>query len=123
VNARVAGVALVSLVVGCGTPSALDKQAEAVGSIAAEGSLLAHDASEGDTTRTFTRVHARELAKKASALVPAIRDSELESVARTVGRELDALADDPGDERLAAVLERRLDDASKRAEEIGKAAA
>jgi hypothetical protein len=124
VNARAVPAALaVVFVVGCGTPSALDKQAEAVGSIAAEGSLLAHDASEGGTTETFTRVHARELAKKAEALRPAIRDDELERVARSIGRELEALADDPGDERFAALLERRLDDAAKRAEEIGKAAA
>jgi hypothetical protein len=113
---------LAILLAGCGTPSALDKQAEEVGSIAAEGALLAHDASEGDTTETFTRVHARELAKNVETLRPAIRDGRLERVARSVGADLERLADDPSDERGAAQLERRLDDASTQAEEIGKGA-
>ena len=107
---------------GCGTPSTLEKQAEEVGSIAAEGALLAHDASEGDTTGTFTRVHARELAKKADQLAPKIREGELRRVAEAVGVDLERLADDPRDEHGAAQLEKRLDDASEQAEEIGKAA-
>ena len=109
-------------VVGCGTPATVEKQAEEIGSIAAEGALLAHDASEGDTTGTFTRVHARELAKKADQLGPNIRDSDLERVARSVASDLERLADEPGDEQAAGRLEQQLDDASKRAEEIGKAA-
>ena len=110
------------VVAGCGTPATIAKQAEEVGSIAAEGALLAHDAGEGDTTETFTRVHARELAKKADQLAPKIRDGDLDRVARAVGADLERLADAPGDERAAARLEHRLDDAAKRAEEIGKAA-
>jgi hypothetical protein len=117
----VAAVVL-GLAAGCGTPSSVEKQADEVGSLAAEGALLAHDASEGDTTETFTRVHAGELAKKADDLAPKIEDRELAGVARSVGADLDRLADDPGDERAAARLERRFDDASKQAEEIGKAA-
>ena len=110
------------LLAGCGTPATVEKQAEEIGSIAAEGALLAHDVSGGDTTHTFTRVHARELAKKADDLAPKIRDGELERVARSVGADLERLADEPGDERGAAELERSLDEASKQAEEIGKAA-
>ena len=120
---RIAAAALVfGLSTGCGSPGTVEKQAEEVGSIAAEGAILAHDASEGDTTATFTRVHARELAKKADQLAPKIHDGDLERVARAVGSDLERLADEPDDERRAAQLERSLDDASKRAEEIGKAA-
>jgi hypothetical protein len=122
VNWRLLAAVSVFAVVGCGSPGTVEKQAEDVASIAAEGALLAHDASEGDTAETFTRVHARELAKQADTLRPAIRDTRLEDVVRSVGRELRALADEPGNETAAALLERRLDDAAKRAEEIGKAA-
>jgi hypothetical protein len=123
VTARIAAAALVvAFVAGCGTPATVEKQAEDVGSIAAEGVILAHDASEGDTTETFTRVHARELAKNADALRPAIRDHDLERVAQAIRRDLERLANAPADERGAAELERRLDEAAKRAEEIGKAA-
>ena len=122
-NARAIAAALVlGLATGCGSAGTVEKQADEVGSIAAEGALLAHDASEGGTTATFTRVHARELAKKADKLAPKIRNGSLERVARSVGSDLERLADDPGAESRAAQLERRLDDASKRAEEIGKAA-
>jgi hypothetical protein len=118
----VAATLILGLAAGCGAPATVEKQAEEVGSIAAEGALLAHDASEGDTTKTFTRVHARELAKKAEQLVPKIRSDNLERVTRSVVSGLERLADDPGDERGAEELEQRLDDAAKRAEEIGKAA-
>jgi hypothetical protein len=123
VNGRaVLAAFVVVVVVGCGSAGTVEKQAEAVGSIAAEGALLAHDASEGDTTETFTRVHARELAKKAEALRPTIHNSQLNDVVRAVWGYLETLADDPRDERRAALIERRLDDAAKRAEEIGEAA-
>ena len=119
---RRVAVLLVLVVAGCGSSGSVEKQAEEVGSIAAEGALLAHDASEGGTTGTFTRVHARELAKKADQLAAKIRESELRRVAQAVGVDLERLADDPGDEQGAARLEQRLDAASKRAEEIGEAA-
>jgi hypothetical protein len=112
----------VVLSAGCGTPATVEEQAEQVGSIAAEGALLAHDASEGDTTRTFTRVHARELAKKADELSGSIRRPDLGRLARRVALELRALASAPGHERQAALLEHSLDQAAKRAEAIGKAA-
>jgi hypothetical protein len=117
----VAAALVVVLLVGCGSPATVEKQAEAIGSIAAEGAVLAHDASEGDTTGTFTRVHARELAKKAEALRPKMRDTRLADAAWAVSGFLETLADDPGDRRRAALIERRLDDWAKRAEEIGKA--
>ena len=121
-SVRRVAVLVVVVVAGCGSSGSVEKQAEDVASIAAEGALLAHDASEGDTTGPFTRVHARELAKKADKLAPEIRNSELSHVARSVDQDLERLADDPGDEAGAAQLEKRLDDASRRAEEIGKAA-
>jgi hypothetical protein len=60
---------------GCGgAPQTLDakalqKQAEAIESLAAEGALLAGDASEGDTTSVFVRVHAEALGKNAETVV------------------------------------------------------
>ena len=120
-SVRFAVAAVVLVLAGCGAPATVEKQADAVGSLASEGALLAHDASEGDTTETFTRVHAGELSKNVGELAPQIDDRRLARVARSVGADLERLADDPGDEPGAARLERRLEDASKQAEEIGKA--
>ena len=50
------------LISGCGVPQQLSKQAEEVHSVAAEGALLAHEASEGSLD-TFTREHAKALRK------------------------------------------------------------
>jgi len=54
---------------GCGagelSASALSKQADSLRSLAAEGALLAEDASAGKTTRTFSRVHSSDLDKAA----------------------------------------------------------
>jgi uncharacterized protein YceK len=49
---------------GCGSGSA-SEQAKTLKALAAEGAMLAHDASAGKTTHTFTREHAAELAKAA----------------------------------------------------------
>src|SRR5947209_17486315 len=63
-------VALALLSAGCGgselSASALSKQADSVRSLAAEGALLAGEASEGKTTGIFTRVHSSELDKSAA---------------------------------------------------------
>jgi hypothetical protein len=113
---------LLFVAAGCGTPSSLEKQAEEVHSLAAEGALLAHDVSEGDTTQPFTRVHAGELARKADELAPKIRDTELKRVAESVGSDLGRLSDAPGDREGAAQVERRLDEAARQADEIGESA-
>ena len=107
----------------CGVSQDLGKQAEQVASIAAEGSLLARDVRQGDSTATFVRVHARGLREKLAPLADAVEHEQLARVVRSVDDQLSALEDDPGDSSAAAGIEQRLDDAAKRAEEIGKAAA
>ena len=107
----------------CGVPQDVAKQAEQVASIAAEGSLLARDVRQGDTTATFVRVHADALQEKLAPLADAVEQEQLASVVRTVDEQLAALEERTGDVSRAACIEQRLEDAAKRAEEIGKAAA
>ena len=86
---------VVLLVSGCGSAGAA-KQAEEVDSVAAEGALLAHDAAEGSTTTTFTRVHAKALRSSLRELAPAIEDARLSRDRRRRSPpSLDELADDP----------------------------
>jgi len=76
--AAVLGFAVFLGLAGCGGSSqtldakALQKQAEAIESLAAEGALLAQDVSEGDTTSVFVRVHAEALGKNAETVVAAL---------------------------------------------------
>jgi 5'-deoxynucleotidase YfbR-like HD superfamily hydrolase len=116
-------VAIVGLVVaaGCGVPSDPKKQAEDVGSIAAEGALLAHDAAEGDTTTPFTRIHSRALEQKLDPLLDAIKQDRLARVAADVDRLLDQLEQDPTDQAKAARVGHELDRAAGAADEIAKA--
>ena len=107
---------LVLVLAGCGVPQELSKQAEEVHSVAAEGALLAHEASEGSLD-PFTREHARALRKLLGQLRPAIEDARLAETADAVDAALTSLADHPGDRANASRLERRLDDAAKAAEE------
>ena len=109
--------------VGCGgQPDTVEEEAEAVGSIAAEGSLLAHDAAEGSTLRTFTAEHAHALRRKLVELDPALHDPRLERISVDVDRALGRLEHAPGDRSGAARIENRLDRLSKASEEIGKTA-
>jgi hypothetical protein len=101
---------------GCGVPQELSKQAEEVQSVAAEGALLAHEASEGSLD-TFTREHASALRKLLDQLRPAIEDARLAETADAVDAALTSLVDHPGDRANASRLERRLDDAANAAEE------
>ena len=121
--ARVAPVALLlvaTVLSGCGVPSSVEKQAEEVESIAAEGGLLAHDAAEGDTTSVFTRAHAADLLKRVEQLEPAIRDHGLARLARDTGAQLALLERRPRDERAAASVEKRLERAAEAAGEIAQ---
>ena len=90
---------------GCGVPQQLPKQAEEVHSVAAEGALLAHEASEGSLD-AFTREHARALRKRLGELQPAIRNPDLVQLAAKVNELLRALAEWPGDRDLAASVEK-----------------
>jgi cell division protein ZapA (FtsZ GTPase activity inhibitor) len=101
---------------GCGVPSEPKKQAEEVESVAAEGALLAHDASEGRTTATFTRVHVQTLRERLTVLRPKIVERELALIARDVDSALQKLEESPSD----ADVEAPLDEAAKAAGELAK---
>jgi hypothetical protein len=105
------------LTCGCGVPQQLSKQAEEVHSIAAEGALLAHEASEGSLD-TFTREHAKALRKVLGQLRPAIEDDRLARTSDSVDAALANLAEHPGDRTNAGRLESHLDDEAKSAEEL-----
>jgi hypothetical protein len=108
---------LVLILAGCGVPQQLSKQAEEVHSVAAEGALLAHEASEGSLD-SFTTEHAKALRKLLGQLRPAIEDAQLARTAGAVDDALTSLADHPGDRANARRLERRLDAAAKAAFEL-----
>jgi hypothetical protein len=93
---------------GCGggqlSASALSNQADSLRSLAAEGALLAEDASAGKTTHTFTRVQSSDLDKVASKAAASLEtaktkpalESELHrlaSLAQTISDDLDRLGD------------------------------
>jgi hypothetical protein len=108
---------LVLVLAGCGVPQELSKQAEEVHAVAAEGALLAHEASEGSLD-TFTSEHATALRKLLGQLRPAIEDAQLARTADAVDAALTSLAEHPGDRTNASRLERRLDAAAKTADEL-----
>jgi hypothetical protein len=110
--------AALSLTGGCGVPQELSKQAEDVHSVAAEGALLAHEASEGSSTNTFTREHAKALQNLLGELRPAIENTDLAQIAAKVDAMLAALAEEPGRRGRAVLLERALDRAAKTADEL-----
>ena len=117
---RVGVVLVVLLLMGCGVPQELSKQAEEVHSVAAEGALLAHEAAEGDTRDTFAREHSKALRKLLGQVRPAIEEPRLATVADDVDRTLAELARRPGDRKAAAGAERRLETAAKAADELAK---
>jgi hypothetical protein len=102
---------------GCLVPSEPAKQAEEISSIAAEGALLAHDAAEGDTTETFTRVHAEALLKNLAKLQSKVEVDVLRRLILDAERALDLIRKAPGDRGWAARMERTLEKVSKVAEE------
>jgi cob(I)alamin adenosyltransferase len=108
---------LVLVLAGCGVPQELSKQAEEVHSVAAEGALLAHEASEGSLD-TFTSEHAAALRKLLGQLRPAIEDPKLARTAGAVDAALASLSEHPGDRTNARRVERRLDAAAKAADEL-----
>jgi hypothetical protein len=111
---------LTVVVVGCGVPSEPAKQAEDIGSIAAEGALLAHDAAEGSTTSAFTRVHAEALKKNLRPLAGKVAMPALGRLVADVDDALTELAADPGNQASAARVERRLEQAASEAEELAR---
>jgi hypothetical protein len=81
-------------------PSEPAKQAEAIGSIASEAALLAHDVGDGSTTRTFAQEHAKALQRNLEKLQPAVEDPALVrqgmQVADALELLVDASAEEPG---------------------------
>jgi hypothetical protein len=107
-------LAALVLLTGCGQSTDPKKQAEDLGSVAAEGALLAHDAAAGDSTGPFTRVHSEVLREDVHKLEPKLKRRALSRLAEDISAALDELPDEP---ESAA---RRLDDAADRAEELAK---
>ncbi len=95
---------------GCGgelSASALSKQADSLRSFAAEGALLAEDASAGKTTRTFSRVHSSDLDKAASKAAASLETAKTKPALESERRRLASLA-----QRISDDLD-RLGNASK----------
>ena len=117
VRVALLNAAVALLFAGCLVPSEPAKQAEEISSIAAEGALLAHDAAEGDTTETFTRVHAEALLKNLATLQSKVEVDVLRRLILDAERALDLIRKAPGDRGWAARMERTLEKVSKVAEE------
>jgi hypothetical protein len=115
---------LIALLAGCngGTVDlhALEQDSDAIDSLACEGALLADDVFTGATTSQFARVHAGELAQRASNFEDALSERPttpgIEKAVRAEARKAGAIADlldrlhaDPTDEQIAASLKDRLE--------------
>jgi hypothetical protein len=73
--------------------SALSEQAKTLGSEAAEGALLAHDAASGRATGTYLREHSSYLADAASAGATTLRAATTARALEPLLRRLSAAAD------------------------------
>src|SRR3954454_3882521 len=102
------------LVAGCGAQSET-KQADDLGSVAAEGAVGAQDAGGRSSTPNFTRGHGRALRDLAQKVQAAPAAPPLERLAARITTDLDTLADNPGDERRAGRIQRDLERAAKQA--------
>ena len=113
------------LLAGCGgggsaSQKDIQKQFEAIQSLAAEGALVADGAADGRTTDVFVRVHTGYL-DEAARKVQAQLSSEHASgaaerdriraarLASSVADQLARLGDDPGDHEAARRIQRRLE--------------
>src|SRR5215211_4738814 len=97
-------LALGLLVAGCGESTDPKKQAEDLGSFAAEGA----------STGPFTRVHSEVLREDVHELEPKLKQRRLVRLADEISSALDELPDQPD------TAARRLDDAADRADELAK---
>ena len=133
---RAVTVAVLALALSaCGggelSQKALTKEVESVGSAAAEGGLLAHDAADGRSTHAFTAVHSQVLAEQAAKVERKLSSAdvspELEAKRRQADRlaadvqaELERLHDHPADDDVTREVADRLDEAAKAAEELAR---
>jgi hypothetical protein len=103
---------------------ALAKDGDAVDSLACEGRLLARDVAADDSTSRFTRVHAGELAERASHFEDALSERptspvierDVRALARKAGHIadlLDGLRRAPDDRGRATQLEAQLANAGE----------
>jgi hypothetical protein len=110
---------LIALLTGCngGTVDqhALDKDSEAIDSLACEGALLANEIANTASLTPFSRVHAGELQTRASNFEDALSTRPttpgIEQAVRDEARKAGAIADlfgqlaaDPSNPELAATL-------------------
>jgi hypothetical protein len=115
-----AGLALVALLLlaGCGGSSlnkkALEQEAKGLSALAAEGSVLAGDASRGRATTVFTRIHSRYLRASASTSAKTLAAGKtpeahrLETLAVRLRDDLDRLSHSGTDEAEQRTLQRDL---------------
>jgi hypothetical protein len=125
---------LVVLVAGCGGPiqdDELGRGIQTLGSLAAEGGLVARGV-EGDRTKTtFVRVELRDLADDAEHEAEKLSDAQAGpanaavkakavALASSIGDALGQLQVDPADRGLAREIARRLDRLAQDAGALGK---
>jgi hypothetical protein len=103
---------LLLVAAGCGG-STVQKEVEAVDSVAAEGALLASDIARDRTTEPFARVHSGVLSEQADAAAKSLASRSAPPGARTradaVAVALRRLHAHPTDRALAARLEQELE--------------
>jgi len=133
VLARLLLISVVLLVAaGCGgggsvSQKDVQKQFEAIQSLAAEGALVADGAADGRTTDVFVRVHTGYLdkaARKVEGQLSSARASgaaerdrvRAARLAASVAGELARLGDDPGDRAGARRIEQQLQQDASAAE-------
>jgi hypothetical protein len=109
---------------GCGgggsvSQSDVNRQFEAIQSLAAEGALVADGAADGRTTDVFVRVHTGYLDHAAQRVATKLSSDQAEGaverdreraarLASQVADELARLSDDPGDRAGARRIEKQL---------------
>jgi hypothetical protein len=110
---------------------ALKRDAEKVGSLATEGSLLANDMSKGASTKYFARVHGKELSDAASNLADALAERptspgierkvrKLSRLAGKVADQLEQLHLHPTDRSVAKSLTQPLMDDADASDALAK---
>ena len=107
------------------------KDAESLVSLATEGSLVADDVVNADTTSAFVLTHSQELASDADELASVVDSTTPEAglemktmrlalLARRASAQLHTLADHPSDAAVAADVRAALRELADLAEELAK---
>jgi ABC-type sugar transport system substrate-binding protein len=122
---------IVLLVPGCDPldSAELRREVDSIGSVAAEGQLLASDVALDRTKATFVRVHAGELSSAAEDSAQKLNDADVATgleddtkqaieIANEASDALGTLVVSPGDEQLARSAVAKLRDAGDRADRL-----